>query len=91
MAARRYSKKYRYKYRSIRFKLTYKQKDTVDRCARLLHTTPVKLIKASIRHYLEKYSGMLEEDSHVADNQLTLFDKDHYGEQLTIFNEIEED
>jgi len=89
MSTRRYSRRYRYKFKTYTFKLTYKQKDLIERCSRLKNTTPNKLIKSAIKDLLDRYSGMLEADSHVAENQLSLFRKEDYGEQLSIFDAME--
>lgn len=89
MARRRVSKRNRYKFKSYAFKLTYKQKELVERCAKLTNTTTNKLIKKALKEYLDRYTGMLEQDSWVAENQLSLFRKEDYGEQLSIFHEID--
>lgn len=89
MARRRVSKRNRYKFKSYAFKLTYKQKELVERCAKLTNMTTNKLIKKALKDYLDRYSGMLEQDSWVAENQLSLFKKEDFGEQLTIFNETD--
>jgi hypothetical protein len=89
MSTRKYSRRYRYKYKSYSFKLTYKQKDLIERCSKLKNTTPNKLIKGAIKDMLNHYAEMLEADSFVADNQLSLFRKEDYGEQLSIFDAIE--
>lgn len=63
--------------------------DKVNRCAELKYLTTNKLIKTAIKEYLNRHSGMLEEDSHIAENQLSLFDKDALKMQMTIFDAIE--
>ncbi len=88
MARSRIPRRYRYRFKGYSFKLTYKQKDTVERCARLQGITTNRLIKNALRNYLDKYHGMLEEDSWIAENQLSLFGKENVGAQLTIFDEI---
>ncbi len=87
MARSRYGKKNRYKFKNHSFKLTYKQNDLVSRCAKLKHMTPNKLIKTALKEYLHKYEQMLDADSYVAENQLSLFDT---GKQLTIFDELDQ-
>jgi hypothetical protein len=91
MSTRSYSRRYRYKYKSYSFKLTWKQKDLIERCAKMKNTTPNKLIKKAIRDLLDRYSIMLEAESHVAENQLSLFRKEDFGEQLSIFDAIGEE
>lgn len=89
MAPSRYSKRQRYKYKNIAFKLSYKQKDQLDRCAKMQNITPLKLIKQSIKEHLDRYQGMLEQDNFVAENQLSLFEGHDIGNQLSIFDEID--
>ncbi len=89
MTPSKYSKRQRYKHKSVSFKLTYKQKDQLDRCAKMQNMTPLKLIKQSIREHLDRYHGMLEQDGYVAENQLSLFESHDLGNQLSIFDEID--
>lgn len=89
MARSRYGRKNRYKFKHYSFKLTFKQNDLVSRCARLKNMTTNKLIKTALKDYLDKYSEMLEHDSYVAENQLSLFKREDLDKQLTIFDEIE--
>lgn len=89
MARKRSSRKNRYKFKSYAFKLTYKQKDLVERCARLRNITTNRLIKIALKDYLDRHSGMLEHDSLVSENQLSLFRKEDFGEQLSIYDEMD--
>ena len=78
------------KYKKVAFKLTEKQKELVERCSRLKNTTSNKLIKMAIREYLDKNSEILEQDSYVCENQLSLFSTDNTGVQLEMFPEKSE-
>lgn len=89
MPSRRSTRRNRYKFKAYTFKLTYKQKEMVERCAHLTNITTNRLIKTALKDYLDHYAGMLEEDRCVAENQLSLFGKENVGEQLSIFDEIE--
>jgi hypothetical protein len=84
----RIPKRYRYRFKGYTFKLTYKQKDRMERCAKLQGLTSNKLIKAALQQYLDRYQGMIESDALVADNQLTLFNVNKYGRQLSLMDEI---
>jgi hypothetical protein len=89
MARSRIPKRYRYRFKGYTFKLTYKQKERLERCARLLGITPNRLIKNALTQYLHRYQGMIESDSLVSENQLKLFNKEAYGTQLSLMDQIE--
>jgi len=89
MARSRIPKRYRYRFKGYTFKLTYKQKDRLERCARLLGITPNRLIRNALNQYLNRYQGMIESDAQVAENQLQLFNKAAYGTQLSLMDQIE--
>ncbi|MDT8308190.1 MAG: hypothetical protein RQ866_01575 [Bacteroidales bacterium] len=84
--AAKYRKSKRKKYKKVAFKLTAKQKDLVDRCSRLKNTTPNKLIKTAIRDYLQHHADMLEHDSYISENQLSLFSPENTGVQMEMFS-----
>lgn len=87
MTRSRYGKRNRYKFKNHCFKLTFKQNDLITRCAKLKQMSTNKLIKTALKEYLHKYEEMLEADSYVAENQLSLFNT---GKQLSIFDEMEQ-
>lgn len=89
MSRRRLFKRNRYKFKKYVFKLTYLQSDRLERCAKLKGITTNRLIKLALNQYLDRYQGMLDDELLVAENQLTLFRKEDFGEQLSIFDEIE--
>ncbi len=91
MARSRTPRRYRYRFKGYSFKLTYKQKERLERCARLQGITPNKLIKRALGLYLDRHQGMLDDDAMVSENQLTLFNKGDYGTQLNLIDELEKD
>lgn len=71
--AKKAKKKKGNKFKRISFHLTVRQKQSLDKNCRIRSTTPIKLIKKSIDHYL---SLQVEEKPvpYHAPNQLNLFD-----------------
>jgi len=72
MAPKRKKKRKVTKYKIISFKLTARQKKSLDKNCQARRTTPVRLIKHSIDHYL----SLMEEAKppvYVTPNQLELF------------------
>lgn len=63
------------KFKPITFKLTVRQKKSLDKNCKIRKTTPIKLIKKSIDHYL---SLQVEEKpiQYHSPNQLNLFDNE---------------
>lgn len=75
MAVRRKKKKRPTRYKAITFKLTVRQKKSLDVNCKVRKITPLKLIKKSIQHYL----SLKPEDrppDYVTANQLDLFDEE---------------
>ncbi|HPE86214.1 MAG: hypothetical protein EOL88_06300 [Bacteroidia bacterium] len=60
-------------YKEISFKLSSRQKKSLMNYCRARHTTPIKLIKKSIRNYIELYADAAPEPIPMP-NQLDLFD-----------------
>lgn len=83
MAARRKKKRRPIKYKVISFKLTARQKKSLDAYCSVRRTTPIKLIKRSIAHFLTLKPEDPPPDYTTA-NQLDLFweeEGEPYGEQ----------
>lgn len=76
--------KKRKKFKTVEFKLSYRQMKSLRNYCRARKTTPTKLIKKSIRHYTENFSLEVPEKYHVRPNQLDLFNKEH--ESLSMFD-----
>jgi hypothetical protein len=64
------------RYKVITFKLTSRQKKSLDNFCRSRRSTPIKVIKNSIRPLIEKYADSPPPDSYVSVNQLELFPLD---------------
>jgi hypothetical protein len=62
------------RFNTVRFKLTTRQKRSLENFCRSRGTTPTKIIKKSIRPLLENYAGYTPFQPPVAANQLDLFD-----------------
>ncbi len=60
-------------YKEIKFKLSSRQKKSLMNYCKARHTTPIKLIKRSIRQYIELYADSPPEEI-PASNQLDLFE-----------------
>lgn len=73
MASNRRKKRKTTRYRAITFKLTDRQKKSLEKNSRIRKTTPIKLIKRSIDHYLSLQAEEKPPD-YVTPNQLELFD-----------------
>ncbi len=72
MAARRKKKRKPIKYKTIAFKLSARQKKSLDAYCTVRRTTPIKLIKRSIQHFLTLKPEDPQPDYTTA-NQLDLF------------------
>ncbi len=62
------------RYRTVKLKLTAKQKRSLDNFCRSRRTTPTKVIKRAIRPFIENFGGNIEPVSYVTENQLQLFE-----------------
>lgn len=69
-------RKRRKKYKSVTFKLSARQMKSLENYCKARRTTPTKLIKKSIRGYIEHFATEVPEKYHVSHNQLDLFKKD---------------
>ena len=61
------------KYRTIRLKITSRQKRSLENFCRSRGTTPNKIIKKSIRPLLQNYASSVPPSAQVSANQLKLF------------------
>ncbi|HDO27458.1 MAG TPA: hypothetical protein ENH02_05010 [Bacteroidetes bacterium] len=68
-------RKRRKKYRTVTFKLSSRQMKSLENYCKARKTTPTKLIKKSIRDYIEHFAMEVPEKYHVSHNQLDLFEK----------------
>jgi hypothetical protein len=61
------------RYRTIKLKLTTRQKRSLENFCKSRGTTPTKIIKKSIRPLLENYASSVPSQPTVSANQLKLF------------------
>ena len=64
------------KFKSVTLKLTARQKKSLENYCRSRGTTPVKVIKKSIRPLLENYSSLVPKNTFISVNQLELFERE---------------
>ncbi len=69
----RYKKK---KFKKLTFMLSERQMNSLKNYCSARQTTPNKLIKKSIRFYIEKFDKSVPDKYHIQHNQLDLFNKD---------------
>ncbi|MAE07371.1 MAG: hypothetical protein CL661_01265 [Bacteroidetes bacterium] len=69
----RYKKK---KFKKLTFMLSERQMNSLRNYCSARQTTPNKLIKKSIRFYIEKFDKSVPDKYHIQHNQLDLFNKD---------------
>ena len=74
MAARRKKKRKPTKFKAIVFKISARQKKSLDVYCKVRKTTPIKLIKRSIQHFLSLQPDDRPPD-YVTANQLDLFEE----------------
>jgi hypothetical protein len=72
---RRKKRKRKVRYSTVTFKLTAKQKRSLLNYCEARKTTPNKLIKKSIRRYINGFDKNVPEAYYVSENQLDLFEK----------------
>lgn len=67
------AKRKKVRYSNITFKLTRRQKRSLINYCEARKTTPNKLIKKSIRKYIENFDKKVPDEYYVTENQLELF------------------
>lgn len=70
---RKRNKRRKTRYAKVTFKLTARQKQSLYNYCEARQTTPTKLIKKSIRKYIENFDRHVPEEYYVTENQLDLF------------------
>lgn len=96
---RRKKKRKKVRYSKITFKLSFKQKKSLVNYCRARQTTPTKLIKKSIKRYINGFDQNVPEEYYVTENQLDLFEEKEENKQkskienneVEIKNQISED
>ncbi len=72
-------------YKTVSFKLSAKQMKSLKNYCKARKTTPVKLIKKSIRQYTESFSEEVPRKYYVTANQLDIFEDNNQGKSLELF------
>lgn len=73
--AKRKRKRKKIRYSKITIKLSYKQKKSLANYCKARRTTPNKLIKKSIKRYINGFDRSVPEEYYVTENQLELFEE----------------
>lgn len=63
-------------YKTIKLKLTKRQRKSLENFCRSRGTTPIKVIKKSIKPLLNNYAAMSSSPRHISPKQLDLFGTD---------------
>ncbi len=61
------------KFKSITFKLSERQSESLIRYCKACHTTPIKVIKRNLERYLGTYEYTAQQEMNVSERQLELF------------------
>ena len=72
---RRKKKRKKIRYSPIAFKLSSKQKKSLVNYCKARKTTPTKLIKKSIKRYINGFDKSVPEEYYATENQLELFEE----------------
>jgi hypothetical protein len=64
------------RYKTVTLKLTARQKKSLDNFCKSRRSTPIKVIKKSIRPLLENYVNASPQNQYISVNQLELFNLD---------------
>ncbi len=73
------------KYKEVRFKLSAKQMKSLKNYCRARKTTPIKLIKKSIRNYTDNFSEEVPRKYYATANQLDIFNESTGNKTLDMF------
>jgi len=81
----RKTRKKKNSFKTVRFKLSAKQMKSLKNYCKARKTTPVKLIKKSIRYYTENFSEEVPPKYYVTANQLDIFEENNQDKTLDLF------
>ena len=73
------------KFKTVSFKLSAKQMKSLKNYCRARKTTPTKLIKKSIRYYIENFSEEVPQKYYATANQLDIFEEVNTEKTLDMF------
>lgn len=79
------SKKRKHVYKLVKFKLSEKQMKSLQSYCRVRKTTSTKLIKKSIRYYIENFSEEIPPKFYITSNQLDMFKEPGEDSTLDLF------
>lgn len=69
-------KKKKVRFRKIEIKVSNKQKSLLDRFCKVHKTSTKRLIKRSVKEFLERHASNPEHDDYISPNQLKLFEEE---------------
>jgi len=72
---KRKKKRKKIRYSKLTIKLSFKQKKSLANYCKARKTTPTKLIKKSIKRYINGFDRTVPDEYYVTENQLELFEK----------------
>jgi hypothetical protein len=75
IASRKAKRRRKVRYKTIKLKLSERQKNSLYNYCRARKTTPTKLIKKMIRPYISQYEKEVPEELYVTENQLDMFEE----------------
>ncbi len=75
----------KHKFKVVSFKLSAKQMKSLKNYCQARKTTPVKLIKKSIRYYTDNFSEEVPRKYYATSNQLDIFDDNEGDKTLDMF------
>ena len=73
--SKRKKKRKKVRYSKLTIKLSSKQKKSLANYCKARKTTPTKLIKKSIKRYINGFDKTVPEEYYVSENQLELFEE----------------
>ncbi len=78
---RRKKKRKKIRYSKLTIKLSSKQKKSLANYCKARKTTPTKLIKKSIKRYINGFDKTVPDEYYVTENQLELFEEKEENKQ----------
>jgi hypothetical protein len=79
------SRKKRHQYKEVSFKLSAKQMKSLKNYCKARKTTPIKLIKKSIKNYTDNFSEEVPRKYYTTSNQLDIFEDNASDKTLDMF------
>ncbi len=79
------SRRKKHKFKVVSFKLSAKQMKSLKNYCRARKTTPTKLIKKSIKYYIDNFSEDVPRKYYTTSNQLDIFNDSEGDKTLDMF------